>query len=253
VSDTTSSAPPFPLKSRDGVAFPAEGVTFEITRTVDGEEKIIPFTLFETLVGLNLTPNSVSGKSQAEVFASFALGAGFTSEAEILERWPKYHARQNTETKEWFSTARRQIDIWDAEAKERSADKAMATMEGKDSKMSVEQKSYAIRLCASLKEYDGNVLAKELWDLTQRSDDPKPLGGQLSRTIARAEAWLKLVTPKEWTPPAPPQTDASTSAAATGSEMVGDKVDESDLTGLEGLSSEEIIEIHSAFCNEDPF
>lgn len=186
-------SPQFPLVSRDGVEFGPEGVTFEITQGVGAEEQIVPITLRDVLLGLNMKPSQEGKKSQAEVFASFAIQRGFTSEEQILDRFRDVSPRQNSTTHEWFSTSRRLIDIWKGEVEEDRNKRSAATMAEKGVPITVGQRTEANRLLPLLAEHEGDRLRAQLLDLLQvDEEDDGPQGAKMSRTIGRARAFLGL-------------------------------------------------------------
>lgn len=217
-------SPQFPLISRDGVEFDLSGVTFEITHRVGEDETIVPIVLRDVLVGLNMKPSAEGKRSQAEVFASFAVQRGFSSEDQILDRFRDVSPRQNRETKEWFSTSRRLIDIWKAEVEEERNRRATATMAEKAVPISVGQRTEANRLLPLLAEHEGGRLRSQLLDLLQVDEedpDEGPQGAKMSRTIGRARAFLGLRadSPPQFTSP-PNSESRPTTMPESSSSMV---------------------------------
>lgn len=186
-------SPSFPLISRDGVPIDPNGVNFEVTHRNGDTEEIVSITLRDLLIGLNMSPANDKSRSQAEVFASYAIQRGFRSEDEILERYRDVAPRQNSATKEWFSTARRLINIWAGEIAEERNRKATETMAEHNTAITVGQRTEANRLLPLLAQHEGDRLRSQLLDLMQVDEDEEgPQGAKMSRTIGRARAFLDL-------------------------------------------------------------
>ncbi len=219
---SVTTEPVWPRRSNDGVEFGPEGKTFEITRTVDGEESITPFTLHDLLPGLNLKPGP-SGKSQAETFASLALSRGFSDEAQVMERYRDVSVRQNNQTKQYFSTSWRLIDVWIGENEDERNRKAAATMTEKAVPISTGQRIEAKRLLPLLAEAEGAKIRSQLLDLIQADEDEDgPLGGRMTRTIGRAHQFLSLMNPQA--------RQSTTVRPNQPGEMVGEQVVEESVT-----------------------
>lgn len=176
------------LFSKDGELIPKKGKTFEITRKVNDEDVVEKITLHDLLVGLNTKEKPETGNSQAKTFASFALQNGFTSEEEILNRWPDVAVRLD-ENGAPTSRAWRLIDEMKNIVEGKRAEKAAETQRQNGSRISEGQITNALRLMDMLREKDEEAfrpLINRLGEFVSMDDRDDPKGGDMSLTIRKA-------------------------------------------------------------------
>lgn len=183
------------LHSKSGDLIPVDGQVFPITRrAANGEDEVVEITLRQTLVGLftQPKPGNTSGRSQAMQFASYAVQKGFTTEEEILARYPDIAVGLNADRVP-TSRAWRLVEMWGDEIKNERDVRAAQTQRDNGKTITQGQVNNALLRIEQLREKQGDTktfsaMIERLGTLVSEfnfdSDDPK--GGDMSLAIAGA-------------------------------------------------------------------
>lgn len=182
-------------KSKDGVDIKPEGEEFSFSFEVDGEPVIKTIVLHDLLAGLSMKVSEGKTQSQAQSFASFAVQKGFTSEEQILDRFPQHRPRPTDGGID--CTAWKLISTWSNEIADERQRKSRESMREEGKEMTTSQMGYAFRLAEDLDKHGFTKAATDLRDLIQVNEEVEgPKGAALSAGINNAKRLIEMAAPK---------------------------------------------------------
>lgn len=184
-----------PFTDADNQPIPAEGRTYDVKVTNEGEESIQQITLHDTLCGLYTTVRPPAERSQAEVFAATCVYAGLTTEKEIIAAFPQFTEIRLNEEGKTYSQAFQIINRLRKQSEAARNRKAIETAKESGDLATDSQREFARNLLEPLAKFEANRLRLEIIDLLTMKD---PLKADFMDALNRATGYLALVDPDNW-------------------------------------------------------